>query len=151
MKKIISLVMCTVLCFGLVACSDSSTIEKEAAEVIEAIDTAYADSADQAVAETVSAEPVVVSFGDFDAMQTLSKSIQNGEMDGRVVEIDGTSKKMGSNYSIGQISGGEFIGTTYTFEGVDIPESETHVKVTGTVVGEGFLHTITATSVEVVQ
>ena len=45
---------------------------------------------------------VEIEYGDYDGMEKLSKSIQNGEMTGKVVKIDGVVMHPGTSYSIGQ-------------------------------------------------
>ena len=79
-----------------------------------------------------------IAFGDFDAMQTLSKSIQNGEKTGKVVKIDGLVSKPGTTYSIVQENEGgtKKIGTKFVIEGADTsayPKEGDHVVITGTV------------------
>ena len=58
---------------------------------------------------------VTVSYGDYDAMEELSKAIQNGEMVGKVVKIDGIVMHPATTYSIGQAnaSGSAKIGTQF--------------------------------------
>ncbi len=80
-----------------------------------------------------------VAFGEFDAMQTLSKSIQNGEKVGKVVKIDGLVSKLGSSYSIVQANteNTKKIGTKFVIEGAadaDYPKDGAHVVITGKVV-----------------
>ena len=80
-----------------------------------------------------------IAFGEFDAMQTLSKSIQNGEKVGKVVKIDGLVSKPGSSYSIVQVNAENTkkIGTKFVIEGAadaDYPKDGAHVVITGKVV-----------------
>ncbi|MBO4813157.1 hypothetical protein J5491_03370 [Candidatus Saccharibacteria bacterium] len=80
-----------------------------------------------------------IAFGDFDAMQTLSKSIQNGEKTGKVVKIDGLVSKPGTTYSIVQENEGgtKKIGTKFVIEGADTsayPKEGDHVVITGKVI-----------------
>ena len=58
---------------------------------------------------------VTVTYGDYDAMEELSKAIQNGEMVGKVVKIDGIVMHPATSYSIGQAneSGSAKIGTQF--------------------------------------
>ncbi len=81
----------------------------------------------------------IIAFGDFDAMQTLSKSIQNGEKTGKVVKIDGLVSKPGTTYSIVQENEGgtKKIGTKFVIEGADTsayPKDGDHVVITGKVI-----------------
>lgn len=82
---------------------------------------------------------VKIEYGDYDGMEKLSKSIQNGEMTGKVVKIDGVVMHPGTSYSIGQAneSGSAKIGTQ--FDIVDAaaayyPADKDHVMITGKVV-----------------
>lgn len=82
---------------------------------------------------------VEIEYGDYDGMEKLSKSIQNGEMTGKVVKIDGVVMHPGTSYSIGQAneSGSAKIGTQ--FDIVDAaaayyPADKDRVVITGKVV-----------------
>jgi len=82
---------------------------------------------------------ITVEYGDYDAMQELSKAIQNGEMVGKVVKIDGIVMHPATSYSIGQAnaSGSAKIGTQ--FDIVDAaaayyPADGDRVVITGKVV-----------------
>lgn len=82
---------------------------------------------------------VKIEYGDYDGMEKLSKSIQNGEMAGKVVKIDGVVMHPGTSYSIGQAneSGSAKIGTQ--FDIVDAaaayyPADKDRVVITGKVV-----------------
>lgn len=82
---------------------------------------------------------VEIEYGDYDGMEKLSKSIQNGEMTGKVVKIDGVVMHPGTSYSIGQAneSGSAKIGTQFNI--VDTaaayyPADKDHVMITGKVV-----------------
>ena len=90
---------------------------------------------------------VTIAYGDYDAQEALSKAIQNGEMDGKVVKIEGKVSHPGMSYSIGQRreNGNAFIGTTFTIEdGGEYPEDGAHVVITGIVRADesGLVHTI---------
>ena len=82
---------------------------------------------------------VEIEYGDYDGMEKLSKSIQNGEMTGKVVKIDGVVMHPGTSYSIGQAneSSSAKIGTQ--FDIVDAaaayyPADKDHAMITGKVV-----------------
>lgn len=82
---------------------------------------------------------ITVAYGDYDAMEELSKAIQNGEMVGKVVKIDGIVMHPATSYSIGQAneSGSAKIGTQ--FDIVDAaaayyPADGDRVVITGKVV-----------------
>ncbi len=94
---------------------------------------------------------VTIAYGDYDAQEALSKAIQNGEMDGKVVKIEGKVSNFGKgmSYNIGQRreNGNAFIGTTFTIEDGkedDYPEDGDHVVITGIVRADesGLVHTI---------
>ena len=82
---------------------------------------------------------VEIEYGDYDGMQTLSKSIQNGEMTGKVVKIDGVVMHPGTSYSIGQAneSGSAKIGTQFDIvdaAAIYYPADGDRVVITGKVV-----------------
>ncbi len=97
-----------------------------------------------------------VAYGDFDAMQALSKSIQNGEMVGKVVKIDGTVSKPGTSYSIVQANEGDTkkIGTKFVIEGADdssYPKDGSRVVITGKVIEDSPMSFIIKTVPEKVE
>ena len=82
---------------------------------------------------------VEIEYGDYDGMQKLSKAIQNGEMVGKVVKIDGVVSHPATSYSIVQVSesGSSKIGTQ--FDIVDAaaayyPADGDRVVITGKVI-----------------
>ena len=87
-----------------------------------------------------------IDFGDYDAQQTLSKAIQNGEKTGKVVKIEGTVSHFskGMSFNIGQkkTEGNQFIGTTFVIEDAvsedEYPQDGDHVVITGIVKAEGY-------------
>lgn len=152
MKKIlIAMLACGAMALSLTACGGAQPEAPAASET-----TAESSAAETSSEATESKDPVApaeisvtVDFGDYDAQQALSKSIQNGEMTGQGIEIDGISSKGISHYSIGQEDGkGNYVGTTYEMEG-EYPEDGAHVKLTGTVVGQFPMFYIQADSVVV--
>ena len=60
-----------------------------------------------------------IEFGDYNAMCSLAKEIQNGEAIGKIVEIDGYVSHPGTKYSIVQKNGDgtKSIGTEFVIEG----------------------------------
>ncbi|MDO4889402.1 MAG: hypothetical protein Q4A25_01760 [Candidatus Saccharibacteria bacterium] len=84
-----------------------------------------------------------VNFGDYTAMFTLSKAIQNGQKIGEVVKVDGQVSHKTSSYSVVQINPkkdeeGEMsqIGTVFTIqdgESSDYPKDEERVEITAKV------------------
>lgn len=84
-----------------------------------------------------------VKFGDYTAMYTLSKAIQNGQKTGEVVKIDGQVSHKTSSYSVVQINPkkgeeGELnqIGTVFTIqdgESSDYPKDEERIEITAKV------------------
>jgi len=82
---------------------------------------------------------VTVVYGDYDAMEKLSKAIQNGEMVGKVVKIDGVVMHPANSYSIGQAneSVSAKIGTQFDIvdaAAVYYPADGDRVVITGKVV-----------------
>lgn len=79
-----------------------------------------------------------IDYGDFEAMQAVSKKLQNrGYKDGQEITIDGDLSLGFMSASIGQSKGGMFVGTTLEVNGWkldDFPEDESRVKVTAKVV-----------------
>lgn len=99
---------------------------------------------------------VTVEYGDYNGMQELSKAIQNGEMTGKVVKIDGIVMHPGTSYSIGQAneSGSAKIGTQ--FDIVDAaaayyPADKDRVVITGKVVEKEPLYYMIETLQEFVE
>lgn len=86
---------------------------------------------------------VEVSYGDYDAMKTLSKNIQNGEMTGKVVKIDGLVSHPGQSYSIVQTStdGKQKIGTVFNIEdSSEYPADGERVVITAKVLENGAMN-----------
>ena len=82
-------------------------------------------------------------------MQALSKDIQNGAVDGKVVKVDGDVSNFakGMSYNIVEFNSDKSknIGTTFVIQGVEesaYPADGTHVKLTGLVVADGMSHYI---------
>ena len=99
---------------------------------------------------------VEIEYGDYDGMQELSKAIQNGEMTGKVVKIDGIVMHPGTSYSIGQAneSGSAKIGTQ--FDIVDAaaayyPADKDRVVITGKVIEKEPLYYMIETLQEFVE
>lgn len=99
---------------------------------------------------------VEIEYGDYDGMEKLSKSIQNGEMTGKVVKIDGIVMHPGTSYSIGQAneSGSAKIGTQ--FDIVDAaaayyPADKDRVVITGKVIEKEPLYYMIETLQEFVE
>ena len=84
-----------------------------------------------------------VSFGDYDAMFTLSKAIQNGQKVGAIVSVEGIVSHKLSSYSVVQenpkkAEEGEMsqIGTVFTIQdgdSADYPKDEERIKITAKV------------------
>lgn len=80
---------------------------------------------------------VTIEYGDYEAMYDLSKAIQNGEMTGKVVEIEGIVSHPMTNYSIVEEDEdeGKSVGTKFIIEGDEgYPEDGERVIITGKVV-----------------
>ena len=84
-----------------------------------------------------------VSFGDYTAMFTLSKAIQNGQKVGVIVSVEGLVSHKTSSYSVVQenpkkAEEGEMsqIGTVFTIQdgdSADYPKDESRIKITAKV------------------
>lgn len=99
---------------------------------------------------------VAVEYGDYDGMEKLSKSIQNGEMTGKVVKIDGVVMHPGTSYSIGQANeaGSSKIGTQFDIvdaAAADYPADKDRVVITGKVVEKEPLYYMIETLQEFVE
>jgi hypothetical protein len=108
-------------------------------DVIEAGDGEQSGQVEEGVKDMDFSEiDVSVEYGDYDSMFTQSKAIQNGEMLGKVIKIDGVVSHPMSSYSIGQEDeNGSFVGTVFVIEGIDddeYPEDGDRVVITGEVV-----------------
>ena len=92
-----------------------------------------------------------IPFGSFEEMQDLSKSIQNGEITGQIVRIEGLVSHPMTKYSIVQVSedGSQKIGTEFEIEGLDeseYPEDGARVVITGEVVEKEPLYFVIRTN-----
>lgn len=99
---------------------------------------------------------VTVEYGDYNGMQELSKAIQNGEMTGKVVKIDGIVMHPGTSYSIGQANetGSSKIGTQFDIvdtAAADYPADKDRVVITGKVVEKEPLYYMIETLQEFVE
>ena len=99
---------------------------------------------------------VEIEYGDYDGMEKLSKSIQNGEMTGKVVKIDGVVMHPSTSYSIGQAneSGSAKIGTQFDIldaAAAYYPADKDRVAITGKVVEKEPLYYMIETLQEFVE
>ncbi len=96
-----------------------------------------------------------IKLGDYDAMFTLAKAIQNGEAIGKIVEIDGYVSHPGSKYSIVErnADGSESIGTEFVIESdnPNYPKDGDHVIMVAKVVERSALYWNYATIQELVS
>lgn len=82
---------------------------------------------------------IEIEYGDYDAMESLSKDIQNGYMTGKVVKVVGLVSHPGTYYSVVQPSsdGTKKIGTVFTIEDgteEDYPNDGDKIEITAKVV-----------------
>lgn len=108
------------------------------------------------VVQTDYSEPdVVVEYGDYDTMRTQSKAIQNGEMLGMTVRIEGIVSHPMTKYSIVQEDeDGNKIGTEFVIEGLDedeYPQDGERVVISGEVIEKSTFYYIIKTRPEFVE
>ena len=98
----------------------------------------------------------VVEYGDYEAMEDLSKRILNGEATGEVVQIKGYVAHPMSTYSVMQknASGSMSIGTQFIIKGADdadYPEDGETIVITGEVIEQSPLYFVIQTTPEYIQ
>ena len=95
---------------------------------------------------------VMVGYEDYDMMLEQSKAIQNGEMLGKVIQIDGIVSHPMKNYSIGQKDeNGSFIGTEFVIEDAseeNYPIDGDHVVITGEVIEKSPMYFVIRTTLQ---
>ena len=101
-------------------------------------DTGKSDTGDSSYVEYNSVDESI-ALGDYEGMQTLSKAIQNGEMVGKIVKINGLVSHPMSTYSVVQANadGSQKIGTQFIIDGAsdaDYPQDGDEIVITGEVV-----------------
>ena len=98
---------------------------------------------------------VSVGFGDYDVMYAQAQAIQNGEMLGTIIQVDGIVSHPMSKYSIvEEDENGSKIGTEFIIEGVnesEYPQDGDHVIITGEVVEKEPLYYVIKTSPQYVE
>lgn len=96
-----------------------------------------------------------VGFGDYDAMFAQAKAIQNGEMLGKTVQIDGIVSHPMSKYSVVEENeNGERIGTEFIIEGLseeEYPEDGERIIITGEVIEKEPMYFVIKTTPEYVE
>lgn len=137
-KKIATGIVCATTALSICACGQPQTITETQSQESEPF-------IDELLGENNVEVITTVEFEDYESGETLAKSIQNGEMDGQIIVIDGVSKKIGSGYSIGQQGDDSFIGTTYVIsDDMEYPGDGSHVTLKGVVKADGLVHYIEA-------
>lgn len=93
---------------------------------------------------------VSVAYGDYGTMYAQAKAIQNGEMLGKIISIDGIVSHPMNKYSIVEKDeNGSSIGTEFIIEGVEedsYPQDGDHVVITGVVVEKEPLYFVIKTT-----
>ena len=97
-----------------------------------------------------------IEFGDYEGMETLAKSIQNGYATGKVVKIEGLVSHPMSKYSIVEAneSGSQKIGTEFYIDGADeadYPADGDRITITGEVVEKSPLYFVIKTTPQYVE
>ncbi|MBR2743537.1 MAG: hypothetical protein IKD89_08100 [Clostridia bacterium] len=158
LRSILCIVLALTLVFALAACGSQKKAEEAAEELdaaVEELDAAV-DELDAAIDDAtapfmdavvtlsedeLNVEPdVSVAYGDYDSMSALASAIQNGEMDGAVVYIEGDVSQFmeGMSFSINERNeeAGESIGTVFLIQGAteaEYPADGTAVALVGKV------------------
>ncbi|MBQ1333746.1 MAG: hypothetical protein II705_02080 [Clostridia bacterium] len=157
LRSILCIVLALTLVFAFAACGQKQAAEDTAEEVTEevaeelqeveagvdeldAAEVPFMDAVVTLSVDELSAPDTTIAYGDFEGMKALSSAIQNGEMDGKVVAIDGTIGQFssGMSFSINESNedGSESVGTTLLIQGAPesaYPADGTHVSVVGKV------------------
>lgn len=139
MKKLIKMIAVTAVlalaAVSLAACGGNSNTQSK---------TESAASGTQSATESASADlskvDISIVEGDFAAMESFAKALQNGEYEGKVVKATGINSRsnFGAKASVMTDDGsGKKIGTTYIITGVDsidgYPENDAVIQITGVV------------------
>ena len=118
-------------------------------------ETGQIDGGSETQPSTFDNVDVSVGFGDYDVMFAQAKAIQNGEMVGMIIQVDGIVSHPMSRYSITEKNEkGEVIGTEFIIEGLDeseYPQDGSHVVITGEVIEKEPLYYIIRTTPEYVE
>lgn len=98
---------------------------------------------------------VIVEYGDYDMMRVQSKAIQNGEMLGKTIRVEGIVSHPMTTYSIVQENeDGSKIGTEFVIEGLDedgYPQDGERVVISGEVAEKSTLYYVIKTRPEFVE
>ena len=98
---------------------------------------------------------VSVGYGDYDVMFAQAKAIQNGEMLGKIIQIDGIVSHPMSKYSVVEENeDGEKIGTEFVIEGLsedEYPEDGDRIIITGEVIEKEPLYFVIKTTPKYVE
>lgn len=96
-----------------------------------------------------------IDFGDYDAMYKQAKAIQDGDLLGAVIKIDGIVSHPMSKYSIVEKDeNGSAIGTEFIIEGIeesDYPQDGDRIIITGQVIEKEPLYFVIATTPQYVE
>ena len=96
-----------------------------------------------------------IDFGDYDAMYEQAKAIQNGDILGAVIKIDGIVSHPMSKYSIVEKDeNGSAIGTEFIIEGIEeseYPQDGDRIIITGQVIEKEPLYFVIATTPQYVE
>lgn len=98
---------------------------------------------------------VSVDYEDYESMKTFAQAVQNGELTGKTVQVDGIISHPANKYSIVErAEDGTTIGTEFIIEGIeegDYPQDGDHVVITGEIVEKEPLYFIIKTSPQYVE
>lgn len=150
MKRILAILLMLNLLLALAACGNHADTESRSLPTTEGASesavsagdgyTRYPTPEDYLDVSGVdfSKPDIVISYGDYDGMVKLAKSIQNYELEGVVVEIDGEMgmSMMSHTVVMPNVDRSESMGTTFRVIGMedkDYPGEDSRVHLTGIV------------------
>lgn len=143
-KKTLAIVFCAVLALASLSACGQSGAGGETDPSAAVTDNGGSTVSTGLTAADLSVSPdVTIAFGDYDGMMTLGKDILDGNMEGKVVSIDGVVSNYGAgmSYNIGERNADDTktISTQFRIEGAeeaDYPSDGDRVSITGKIVSD---------------
>lgn len=128
--------------FAACGSNAQSKVESAASAAASAVESAASavESAAANAAADLSKVDITIAEGDYAAMETFAKELQNVQNEGKVVKVTGINSRsnFGAKASVMVSDGGsQKVGTTYIITGVDsidgYPENDATIEITGVV------------------